>query len=92
MTIPTTTKDKPFIKFLIDEKGKLSISPEPTSTFWGGIHHSFIGPDGEGNTCKPEDLPKYLEAFKRKKKKRIEKEILKLQKEIKTLSKLKLHL
>jgi hypothetical protein len=81
MKIPNTTEDKPYIEFRIDKKGKIKLYT--TSDWWGGKNSGFISSDGtEGNTCEPKDLKAYIEAFKKRKIKNIEKEILLLQKQL----------
>ena len=84
MNIPKTTKDKPYIEFKFDEKGNLIL--DITSDWWGGIKHGFsTSNDVEGNTCHPDKLEKYIEAFKKRKIKIIEKEIKILQIKLKKL-------
>lgn len=80
MNIPKTTKEKPYIEFRIDEKGKIKLSA--SSNWWGGKNGGFFSSNGEGNTCEPNDLKEYIKAFKEKKIKNIEKEILALQKQL----------
>ena len=81
MNIPETTKEKPYIELIIDEKGKIKLSA--TSSWWGGKNACFSSSDGtEGNTCEPKNLKAYIKAFKERKIKRIEKEILDLQKKL----------
>lgn len=81
MKIPNTTKEKPYIEFRIDKKGKIKLSA--TANYWGGKKGSFLSPDGsEGNTCVPKDLKLYIKAFKNRKIKKIEKEISALQKQL----------
>jgi len=78
MKIPKTTIDKPYIEFRFSKKGKLKLTT--TSTWWGGKNHRFFSSDGsEGNTCLPKDLTAYIDAFKKRKIKDIEKEIASLQ-------------
>jgi len=81
MKMPKTTKEKPFIEFRIDKKGKIKLSA--SSNWWGGKRSSFVCSDGsEGNTCDPNDLNEYIKAFKERKIKSIEKSILLLQKQL----------
>lgn len=81
MKIINTTDDKPFIEFKIDKRGKVKFSA--TSIWWGGINRGFVCSDGtEGNTCKPKELKKYMKAFRNRKIKSMEKEILALQKKL----------
>jgi hypothetical protein len=80
MKIPKTTKDRPYIEFRFDKKGKMKLYA--TNKWWGGKNSGFFSTDGsEGNTCQPKHLKSYIEAFKKRKIKSIEKEILLLQKE-----------
>ncbi len=84
MKIPKTTKDKPFIEFRIDKKGKIKLSS--TSSWWGGKNHSFYSSDGaEGNSCLPQYLKTYIYAFKKRKIKNVEKEIMLLQEQLKVI-------
>ena len=81
MEIPKTTKDKPYIEFRFDKKGKIKLSA--TSDWWGGKNAGFSCSDGtEGNTCEPKNLKSYIKAYKYKKIKDIEKQILILQKNL----------
>lgn len=81
MKIPNTTDEKPYIEFRIDKKGKIKLSA--TSSWWGGKSAGFISSDGtEGNTCEPKHLKSYIKAFKERKIKNIEKEILTLKKQL----------
>lgn len=81
MKIPKTTPEKPYIEFRITKRGKLKLNA--TATWWGGKNSGFVSTDGsEGNTCKPNDLKIYLNAFKECKIKTIENEILRLQKRL----------
>lgn len=74
MKLPKTTKEKPYIEFSIDKKGKMKLSA--SSSWWGGKNCFFWrSNDTEGNTCNPKDLEKYIDAFKKRKIKSIEKEI-----------------
>lgn len=84
LIIPNTTPEEPLIEFRIDKTGKIKLSK--TSNWWGGINHSFSSTDGtEGNSCEPENLKAYIKAFKKKKIKTIENEIVLLQKKLKVL-------
>jgi hypothetical protein len=84
MKIPKTTIDKPYIEFRIDKKGKIKLSA--SSIWWGGKNASFSSSDGtEGNTCEPKNLKSYIKAFKERKIKTIEKEILILQNNLRNL-------
>jgi hypothetical protein len=84
MKIPKTTKNKPYIKFLINKKGEIKLSA--TSDWWGGINSRFTCSNGsQGNTCKPKDLERYVKKFKEFKIKSIEKQITALQKELKVV-------
>jgi hypothetical protein len=81
MKIPKTTEEKPYIEFRIDKKGKIKLSA--TSHWWGGKKSGFYSSNGtEGNSCEPEHLEAYIKAFKERKIKDIEKEILLLQKKL----------
>ena len=81
MKIPNTPEEKPYIEFRIDKKGKIKLSA--TSTWWGGKNVGFYSSNGtEGNTCEPKHLKAYIKVFKERKIKRIEKEILTLQKQL----------
>lgn len=81
LTIPEVTIEKPFIEFKFDKKGKLSLKAD--GTWWGGINSSFISSNGGGgNTCLPKDLTKYIEAYKLRQIKEVEKEIKVLQKKL----------
>ena len=78
MKIPKTTRNNPYIEFKINRNGKVKLSA--TSNWWGGKRAGFISSDGyEGNTCLPKDLTDYIDSFKSRKIKNIEKEILSLQ-------------
>ena len=84
MKIPNTTDEKPYIEFRIDKKGKINLSA--TSDWWGGKNAGFSSSDGtEGNTCEPKNLKSYIKAFKERKIKNIEKEILALQKQLEVI-------
>jgi len=81
MKIPNTTDEKSYIEFRIDKKGNIKLSA--TSSWWGGKNAGFYSSDGTGgNTCEPKHLKAYIKAFKERKIKRIEKEILTLQKQL----------
>jgi hypothetical protein len=83
--VPKTTVKEPYIEFRFNEKGRL-IKLLPTSSWWGGIHNGFHSSDGyEGNTCLPKNLKKYIEVFKLRKIKSLEKQILTLQKSVECL-------
>ena len=83
-TIPKTTKEKPYIEFRFDKGGKLSYSI--TSDWWGGKRYGFTSSNGnEGNTCLPKDLDSYIKAFKLRKIKDVEKDIVKLQSKLERL-------
>jgi hypothetical protein len=72
LKMPKTTPEQPYIEFTFDKKGKIKLSA--TSSWWGGINAGFYRSGGlEGNTCEPEDLKKYLKAFKARKVKSIKK-------------------
>ena len=82
MRIPKTTKENPYIEFRFDKKGKITLSI--TSDWWGGKNAGFISSDGyEGNTCPPNKLDSYIEAFKKRKIRDIEKQIKVLQNKLK---------
>lgn len=83
MKIPKTTPAKPLIEFRINKDGKIKLSA--SSTWWGGKNSGFWSSNTEGNTCKPEHLKSYINAFKKRKIKDIEKEILTLQKKLEKL-------
>jgi hypothetical protein len=79
MKIPKTSVVFPYIEFRFNKKGKLTLST--TNDWWGGKSHGFVSSDGyEGNTCPPQELDTYIQAFKERKVKAIEKEIRLLQK------------
>ena len=87
MKVPKTTEDKPLIEFRFDKKGKMKLSA--TNKWWGGKNFGFHSSDGsEGNTCELKYLKAYIEAFKERKIKEIEKEILLLQKELDKIKKI----
>ena len=81
MKIPKTTKEEPYIEFIFDNKCNMKLSA--TSNWWGGKNSGFTSSAGEGNTCEPKDLNVYIEAFKKRKVKMLEKEILALQTQLK---------
>ena len=84
MKIPKTTAELPYIEFRINKNGKIKLSA--TSEWWGGKSGGFLSSNGsEGNTCKPKDLDLYLKCFKSRKIKRLEKQIVSLQKELNTI-------
>ena len=84
MNIPKTTPEKPYIEFRVDKKGNIKLSA--SSSWWGGKNSGFYSSDGtEGNTCEPKHLKAYIKAFKERKIKNIEKEILSLQKKLENL-------
>jgi hypothetical protein len=84
MLIPKTTDNKPYIEFRIDKKGKIILGI--TSSWWGGKNASFVSSDGsEGNSCEPRHLEAYIKAFKERKIKEIEKEIVSLQNKLETI-------
>lgn len=75
MKLPKTTEELPYIEFRFNKKGKL-IKLLASNSWWGGINSGFHSSEGyEGNTCKPKDLDKYINAYKLKKVKAIENEI-----------------
>lgn len=74
MNIPTTTTEKPYIEFRFNEKGKLT-KLSTTNIWWGGINGGFTSNKYEGNTCEPKDLGRYINAYKLRKVREIEKEI-----------------
>lgn len=80
MKIPNTTAEKPYIEFIIDKKGHIKLST--TSSWWGGKNSSFFSAKGEGNSCEPKHLKEYIEAFKKRKIKSVEREIFLLQKQV----------
>ena len=80
MKTPKTTPEKPYIEFRIHKNGKIKLSA--TSSWWGGKNSGFISCNGEGNSCEPKHLKAYIIAFKERKIKSIEKEIVLLQKEL----------
>jgi len=83
--VPKTTVEEPYIEFRFNEKGKL-IKLLVTDDWWGGIHSRFHSSDGyEGNTCLPKNLKKYIQVFKLRKIKSLEKQILALQKSVECL-------
>lgn len=76
--IPKTTKEKPYVEFLIKDNGKIKLSI--TSTWWGGINSGFHTLDGYGNSCLPEKIDLYINALKKRKIKDLDNEIKKLEK------------
>lgn len=87
MNIPSVTKEKPYIEFRIDKKGKIKL--RSSSSWWGGKNGGFISSGGViGNTCKPNRLNEYIEARVKKEIKSIEKEMASLNKRSDCLSKL----
>jgi hypothetical protein len=87
LAIPKTTPEEPYIEFMFNEKGKL-ISLQPTGTWYGGLVGGFHTSYGDaGNSCKPKDLKLYIDRFKSRKVREIEKEISKLQKQLEALKK-----
>lgn len=88
MKIPKTTKEEPYIEFRIHKNGKITLIK--TAAWYGGINYGFISSIGySGNSCKPKYLNRYIDAFKKRKEKELEKEILKLQKQLKHLRRIK---
>jgi hypothetical protein len=85
MKIPKTTKEKPYIEFRFNEKGKL-VKLSATSNWWDGKNRGFYSSKYEGNACLPKDLDSYIKAYKLKKIKEIEKEIEYLKNKLNTLS------
>ena len=87
MIIPQTTKEQPYIEFIINKKGDVTISPNPTSSWWGGIKQRFVASDGTGgNTCFPKDLERYIKAYKKTKIKKLKDNIKNLRLELKILT------
>lgn len=81
MKIPKTTVEKPYIEFRVDLKGNIKLSA--SSAWYGGKRSGFYSSDGaRGNTCPPELLNEYIQAFKEKEVKTIEKLITTLQKRL----------
>lgn len=79
IVIPEVTDDKPYIEFRFSKDGTLSLKAD--NSWWGGIRSGFRSSDGSGgNTCRPKDLKKYIEAYKLRQIKEVEKEIKGLQK------------
>jgi len=86
MKIPKTTEKKPYIKFRFDRNGKIT-KLFATSDWWGGINSGFHDSNGgEGNTCKPKDLNRYIKFYKLKRIKEIKIEIKRLKNELDNLS------
>ena len=84
MKIQFTTKEKPYIEFRFDEKGKLELTP--SAHWYGGKNSGFVSSDGSyGNTCLPKNLNDHIEAFKKRKITELEKEILTIQKKLEKL-------
>ena len=87
MKIPQTTKEEPYIEFLFDIYGNLTLST--TSHWWGGSKINLIsikdGVESKGNSCKPKDLKKYIIAYKRERIKEVKEEIAILQEKLKQL-------
>ena len=80
--VPKTTVEKPYIEFRFNEKGRL-IKLLATDSWWGGIDSGFhSSANYEGNTCLPKNLKKYIEVFKLRKIKSLEKQIITLQKSV----------
>jgi len=86
MKIPKTTKDKPYIEFIITDKNKIKLFT--TSYFWGGKNKFFYCPEGIGNSCLPKQLPLFFEVLKKRETKNVSKQIEKLKKRIKEIKKL----
>lgn len=87
MKIPQTTKEKPYIRFIFDLEGNLSLYA--SSFFGGGIDGTITelrnGKETVGNSCKPENLKEYLIAFKKNQIKEVKEEIAILQEKLKRL-------
>lgn len=82
MDIPQVTKEKPYIQFKFDnDTGKLSLCI--SDCWWGGIDEGFYSLSSQGNTCLPEDLDEYINAFKKRKVNNIKEQIKKLQQQLK---------
>jgi hypothetical protein len=80
--IPKTTPENPYIKFEFNRQGKIKLSAVESGSR-GGKRGGFISSKRtEGNTCLPKDLESYIEAFKKRKVKKIEKEIKALQNQL----------
>lgn len=84
MKIPEVTAEKPYIEFSIDENGKLTLST--TSNWWGGKESGFTCSDGSsGNSCKPQELQEYIEAYYKRKIEEVEEEIASHHKQLEKL-------
>lgn len=74
MDIPKTTEDNPYIEFEFDSNGLMSLSI--SDSWWGGKKGGFFRSNGKfGNTCRPEELKEYIDAFKKRKIKSFENEL-----------------
>lgn len=75
MKKPRTTKEEPYIEFRV----KNGIVILKKTRHWWGKDGGFISSTGEsGNSCKPEDLEAYFEAYKKRQIKDINKQIIAL--------------
>lgn len=87
MKIPITTKEKPYIEFTFDTEGNLTLSA--TSKWWGGINEGFIRFTDDrqlkGNSCKPEDLERFIIVFKKNQIEEVKEKIAILQEKLKQL-------
>lgn len=82
--LPKTTTEQPYIRFAINKKGEIKFSA--TASWYGGKNSGFWQSGGiEGNSCEPKNLKSYIDAFKSRKVKEIEKEIAILQKRLNTI-------
>ena len=94
MKIPETTTEKPYIKFIVYENGKIVLSN--SKQWWGGVNAYFTGGDEngeeyEGNTCEPKDLEQYIEVYKSNKIKIIEEKIKILQEQLEKIKEINYH-
>ena len=89
MKIPQTTKENPYIQFLFDTKGNITLSA--TSKWWGGIDATVVFSNNDtekikiGNSCKPEDLERFIIVFKKNQIEEVKEEIVILQEKLKQL-------
>lgn len=87
LPIPETTPELPYLEFMFNPNFEL-VSLSATGSWYGGLKGGFhTGSGYSGNSCKPKDLKLYIDRFKARKVREIEKEINKLQKQLETLKK-----
>lgn len=87
LVIPETTPELPYLQFMFNPNFEL-VSLSATGSWYGGLKGGFHTDSGySGNSCKPKDLNLYIDRFKTRKVREIEKEIAMLQKQIENLKK-----